>query len=254
MEKKKSSVVVLIPYSEYIPGHFLPSLAQVTKILVENYEVADVLFSAKCPLDAARNLLFGEALTHNYDYVLWIDTDMLISGKQAYELINFLERHPEYTASTGFYFQRGKTFQPLAFIATVNTDTLKHEFHPFVPKDASPVQIDGAGLGCFAINMNSFREKADPQFDEELGWSWDKASTHFFHPFFEFTDISEDLNFCRRLKKADAKLALLPYIEVAHYGMAARGWCYQAHKRASDNFKTIKLIKSDEDAKRVSKH
>jgi len=77
------------------------------------------------------------------------------------------------------------------------------------------------------LRVKDYKEKIIPLLKEEQP--------------FKHGDIGEDMYFCMWLKLANLKLVLLPYVEVPHYGMSAQGWCYDAWRRASKNFKQIKV-------------
>jgi len=147
-------------------------------------------------IDASRNLIVEHALKIGYDYILWVDSDMIlpkntllklladgkdiVSGVYSYKLI-----HADTAVAKRFVKEEDDTYEDVPLKEIRETKEL--------------MQIDGVGFGCVLTKADVFRKIEPPWF------VYDK-------------DLGEDIYFCRKAQKAGFEIFLNPQIKAGHIG------------------------------------
>ena len=198
-------IMLGVPVSDTIPGLFLGSFGAIQCELMRKGHYVVHSITDKIPLDRGRNNIFYSCIESrvNYDYLFWMDADMVIDVAHALTLINYLEEHPEVDSVTGLYVRKCKPWNPTTYTYE-NT-----KFISFVPTGTDPVEIGGVGLGCMVNRVKSLKEKLLPV----IGSSG--------VPFWFDKNHDEDLNYCELMQRAGMKLILLPAVAIPHVGAAA---------------------------------
>lgn len=147
-------------------------------------------------IDASRNLIVEHALEIGYDYILWVDSDMIlpkdtllrllshgkdiVSGVYSYKLI-----HGENAVAKRFVKDAEDTY----------TDVPLKEIRE--SKELMPV--DGVGFGCVLTKVDVFKKIEPPWF------VYDKF-------------LGEDIYFCRKAQEKGYEIFLDPKVRAGHIG------------------------------------
>lgn len=213
-------IMIGIPVSDSIPGLFVGYFGSIISDLTRMGHYVGLSISDKVPLDMARENILRKTIESRaqYDYLLWLDTDMCITSDHVFRMLQYMEVHTDTDAVSGLYFRKGGNFAPTAFHLRDNPKRERgFDFETIHPKDGTPIQIGAVGMGCMLMCMKAFRAKLMAQHKPE-------------EPYFKFDGEGEDMYFCNLMRKAGMKLMLLPEIEVPHMGGTVGKWHYDKAK------------------------
>ena len=179
--------------------------------------------SDACGIDVARETIFRQVMEDKPllesgagpDYLLWLDTDIIVSHDQIDKMLDFMESNPNADAASALYLKKVGNI-PVIFDAEPD-ETCPPHFYRFKQAYKIPDKtglIDGVGFGCIILRVDSLRNKLLPKYsDRRLFW-FDTRKNLLEAKYVN----GEDLNFCGLMKSAGMKLYLLPDIKVGHYG------------------------------------
>ena len=153
-----------------------------------------------CPqsysIDASRNLIVEHALEIGYDYIMWIDSDMILPKNTLTtlmshdkDIVSGVYRHKllfgENVVAKRFVPDKKDRYEDLTIKEVVESDGL--------------IEVDGVGFGCVLTKVDIFRHIKKP-------WFWYS------------TAMGEDIYFCRKAQKAGYKVFLDTSILCDHIG------------------------------------
>ena len=194
MEENKDlkKIVIGVPHTGVFNAHTVMSLLSLA--VPDGYQM-QFHFVASCLLYESRERIARYALQENADYLLFLDSDMVVP----YDLVVKLVKH-DLMFVTGMAFKRIYPYQP-CFYTTVR---LKKDFKPILESpaefpDEGLLKIEGAGMACCLIKTDVFRNVKPP---------W----------FFPLPNIGEDLTFCLKLQKNKIDMFVDLGINVGHVG------------------------------------
>lgn len=150
----------------------------------------------------SRNNLSAYAVQNNFDYVMWLDSDMQFESDIIVRLYDHMKQGK--TVVSGLYFRRVKPFTPVLF-KTLDYNTNKWEDFLDYPKD-SVFKVEGMGFGCVMTDTQVFFDIAR------------ECDGKFFTP---TKNMGEDLAFCWRARQAGHELWCDSSIKCAHWGRIA---------------------------------
>lgn len=181
-------ILLAIPSARYVETECFVSLFE-----MEKTGDIELLIPNSYSIDVARNVIARYAEEHKFDYILWVDSDMilpkdtltrlikydkdLVAGVYAYKLLNnervVAKRH------------NGEDYKDL---------TIKE-----IQESKGLIDIDAVGFGCVLTKVSMF-EKID-------------------YPYFIYTqEMGEDVYFCAKAKNAGFKLLLDTDLICGHKG------------------------------------
>lgn len=158
----------------------------------------DARIGVFCPqsysIDASRNQIVEHALEIGYDYILWIDSDMIIPKNT---LIQLLSHEKDLVSGVYAY----KLLNGKNAVAKRFKENDVYEDIPLseIRAEEKIIEIDGVGFGCVLTKVDMFRNIKKP---------WFKYSP----------TMGEDIYFCRKAQKAGYKVYLDTSIKCGHIG------------------------------------
>jgi 2-polyprenyl-3-methyl-5-hydroxy-6-metoxy-1,4-benzoquinol methylase len=192
-------LAICIPLYGSIPANFFINFMNRIHELYtngRNYEVRIHMKQGQ-PVDLVRNELVNMALQYNCDYIMFIDSDMILPPKAIDNLIDM-----NVDIASGLYFSKGKPFLPVARIYQDD----KHFYLEDFEFDRI-LEVDGVGLGCCLIKSEIFKKIKYPWF--KFNWSEWKG---------QIGQLAEDLYFFDEAKKLGYKVYLNTGITCNHFG------------------------------------
>lgn len=154
----------------------------------------------------ARNKLAARAVEGKYDYILWLDSDMVLPPDVGKRLVQQAMLGRDYVS--GLYFKRGLPTHPIIYQDIVwergEDGIIKHGAEPFMeyPKD-QVFQIAGSGLGCCLMKVDIIKQV---------------VSSFMQPPFDPLPALGEDFSFCWRLNKLGIKMWCDSRVKCGHVG------------------------------------
>lgn len=167
-------ILIAIPTAKYIESKtfksiynlYIPAGCETHFEVFYGYNIAQV-----------RNLMADYAIRDNYDYVFWVDSDIILSKNT---LLSLYSHQKDYVS--GVYIQRRSgtrvpevyLYNHIGGMDNANIDDLK---------DQGLKEVAATGFGCVLTTVDMIREIGYPQFEY-------KNSLDHMHT------ISEDVDFC----------------------------------------------------------
>src|SRR3989338_9966148 len=146
----------------------------------------------------------------NYDYIMWIDSDIIFEPEQFKLLLDQMESDKKIHILSGLYFHESER----RFVAVKQWNSTyykKHQSHLFLlEKDVKgknqPIKVDYAGMGFMLIRKGVFERLDYPWFNPlDLNTGPDQKSFS-----------REDAAFCLKAKKAGINTYVDPETIVGH--------------------------------------
>lgn len=190
-------ILIAVPTAKYIETKTFKSIYDLH--IPEGYTVDFESFFGY-NVDQVRNLIAHHAITANYDYVLFIDSDISFTPESLSELLMV-----EGDIVTGVYRQRfldkvvPEIYVDLPGGGTDNIDP------DYLNEQMEPFEIAGCGFGYVLVKVKVMKDIGYPQF--------------FYKHSIEFEDtVSEDTYFCEKAKKKGYKIICNPLVQCGHIG------------------------------------
>lgn len=193
MEKK--TIAICVPIEKTVPSDFFLNYIGIL-LGSQKYEIK-ILFSNAFPISVARNELVLEALEKGFDYLLFLDTDMLFPNNIIDLLLNMKK-----DIASALYFSKNPPYRPII--------RKKHGNSYAVVKQVDLnkiIEVDAVGFGSILIKRQVFEK-----IQEKEGL-----------PFFQLMDardipVGEDVYFCEKAGKAGFKIFVNTGLICGHIG------------------------------------
>lgn len=208
-------ILIAVPCMDQVPAPFCSSLAMLQK--PKDYE-CKLTFRIGSLIHTSRNDVARMAIEGEYDFVFWLDSDMVFSPETLIKLLDTLESKGLDFIS-GLYFRRVPPYSPVLFDRLDIKDNicLWSEFKE-VPEDV--FKIGGCGFGCVLM-------KTDILFD---------IQGKFGSMFTPIGNNGEDVAFCWRARQCGYKLYCDPEVACGHVGYSViDNHFFDAFKDYKDN-------------------
>lgn len=184
--------LIAVPAMDMCHSRFAQSLATLDKV-----GECQVSFIMNSLIYDARNKFCQQAIEGEFDYILWLDSDMVFPS---YVLQQFMQDDKDIVA--GLYFRRAYPFTPVAFSKLRREDgILRIKDLEEWPNDL--FEVDGVGFGCVLMKTDCLFDIAGKE-----GGVW----------FTPTQDAGEDAAFCLRAKEYGYKIWIDPAVKLGHVG------------------------------------
>ena len=206
-------ILIAVPSMDTVPAQFAQSLATMNR--VENCAVA---FQIGSLVYASRNQLALIAIQGGYDYVLWLDSDMVFNPDTLEAL---WQNRDKGDILTGLYFRRVEPYTPVLFSKLDITETEAiNEGVLNVPSE--PFEVAACGFGCVLMPTEIFISVINKH-------------GNLFAP---IRGVGEDLSFCYRARDCGYKIVCIPSVELGHVGYyTVTKQFYEVYNRGKDESK-----------------
>lgn len=152
-----------------------------------------------------RELIMRDALEGGYDYLLFVDDDIVLPAHALHSLVEVAEGDPLTGVVGGLYYTRDSS-RPVVVDAWDSTDTSTAHIPPFTTTSYDPV--DGVGFGCALLRVAVARGLAPPYFPlhvyVERRSRWVRL-------------CDEDYRYCERVRRAGFRVRLDGRVRCEHY-------------------------------------
>jgi len=152
----------------------------------------------------------------DYDYIMWIDSDIVWRFEQFFKLLNTLENYPQLQMISGLY----KMEDTIHYATVINWELdffKKHGTFRFMSVDdlksydkETLIEVAYTGMGFILIRKGVFEKVGYPWFKP----IWEKILLDNGINAVDFT--SEDVGFCRTATEKGIKIMVDPSIIVGH--------------------------------------
>lgn len=155
-----------------------------------------------CLVYDAREKIINFAENVNADWILYIDSDMVLPSDCLLKFVNAKLENKEIEIMGGMCFKRTPPFQPCFYTkARINPETKKPLLEsPIDFPETGLIEVEGIGMACTFIRKSA----------------WKKVKEKHESPFFPYPGVGEDLSFCIRARMAGIKMYTDLSINVGH--------------------------------------
>lgn len=208
-------VLIAVPCMDQVPSLFAQSLACMTKV-----GDCQVAFQIGSLVYTSRNDLAGYAMKEGFDYVFWLDSDMVFKADVLEKMMQRMQDN-DIKMLTGIYFRRHPPYSPVIFEKMDVGESGGWKFSDFAeyPKDEL-FEVAACGFGCVLM-------ATEVLLDVQL------KQGRLFHP---FHGGGEDISFCWRVRQSGYKIMCDPTIPLGHVGnVVIDGTLYHNYLKLEDN-------------------
>lgn len=184
-------ILLAIPSARYIETECVTSLFEMEK-------TGDIeLFIPKSySVDVGRNIIAKYAQENGFDYIMWVDSDMILPKNT---LVRLLSHDKDIVAGVYSY----KVLGNKEVVAKRFQDETREEYDNLTIKEIKEssglIEVDGFGFGCVLTKVSVFKEIP--------------------YPWFIYTqEMGEDIFFCRKAQNEEYKLWLDTDVICGHVG------------------------------------
>lgn len=188
---------------------FIPSITGVMKsIAVEGlaelcFEAASmkgyefsIRIGSQMFIDSARNITVDFAIDNGYDYILWLDDDMVIMPGS--NILHKLFAHDKDIVAP-LFFTRSLPYMPLLFDKVVRADGCFTTYDHRIDYKKELQKVDGVGFGFVLTKVEVFKKIGSPYFETRAG-------------------LGEDMFFCNKACNNGFEIYCDATIDVGHIG------------------------------------
>ena len=193
--------LIAVPCMDTVHVPFVESLVRLDKPAG-----TEIMFRRNSLVYDSRNLLSLHAIQENYDYVLWMDSDIICPPDALTTLLDDMDTYDTRMVS-GLYVMRSFPAEPVIYdVIREPVDKDGHmvkqiRTYTDYPKDMT-FDVDGCGFG-FVLTSVSLLKKV-----------WDK----FGPAFAPFTWAGEDISFCHRVNQLGEQIMCDSRVRLGHIG------------------------------------
>lgn len=159
-------------------------------------------------IPAQREMIMQDALDGNYDYLFFVDDDIVLPPDALEQLFETIEADPQTAVAGGLYYSRD-SIRPIAVSGWESADTTTAYVPPFTSRSTDTV--DGIGFGCAILRVSVARTFAEPYFPAHV--YLERASR-------VARQCDEDFRYCERVRQAGYRVRLDARVHCGHYDRA----------------------------------
>lgn len=189
-------LLIGIPSYDYMHAEFVKCLSALLIKLTQDKIAFDVVIENGTLVYFARDKIACKAINKGYDYVLWLDADMVFPPTIFEDL---MDNGKDFIS--GVAHSRRPPFNSCLFSNTADLNHLER----FEEYPAEPFEVQGCGFACVLIKteiLKAVQLKEKTCFLPEMQWG-------------------EDLTFCRRARALGFRIWADPCVRLGHIGHEA---------------------------------
>ena len=195
-------ILIAVPCMDYLEADFVECLTDLLLYPGNPGEVEVKYLKASLVYDARNQLVKYARDKGGFDYVLWLDSDMMFQPDLLARMVDDM-RSGGLQALTGLCFGRRPPFNPCIYKELgVNNDgkviTPYRTVYADYPRD-SVFEVEACGFACLLVRMDVL-----------------EAMGIYGVPFFPVAGLGEDLTFCWRARKLDIKFHCDSRLKIGH--------------------------------------
>lgn len=192
-----SKIMIAVPCMDQVPAPFAQSLAMIRKPdddVACSFQMGSLIYTS-------RNNLALQAMKAEFDYMLWIDSDMVFQQDLLIKMKQVMDEK-DLDFLTGLYFRRVPPFTPVLFDQLDIDENGICTWTDWKDVPEGMFKIGGCGFGCVLI-------KTDVLFDVQAKFG------EMFNP---IANMGEDLSFCWRARQCGYDIWCDPSLVCGHVG------------------------------------
>ena len=187
-------ILIAVPCMSMLPVEYVNSLLK-----LEHEGQCDIVHLPNSLIYTARDQLAVMSVRENYDYLLFIDSDMVVPPDSIKRLLNHKK-----DIVCGLYFKRKQNYEPVIYSKLKFSLLDEPTIEPAMDYKDGLIEIEGCGMGLCLIKTEVF--KSILQYDYSC-----------FEP---LPHLGEDFAFCIRARNRGYKIYCDTTLKCGHVGTA----------------------------------
>lgn len=188
-------ILIAVPCMDHVPTPFCQSLALIQKI-----GDCTLMMQSGSLVYASRDTLATLSVTKEFDYVLWLDSDMVFKPDTLIRMMDTLQKN-DLDILTGLCFRRVPPYTPTLFDKLeMDGDKCIHTEFDEIPEEL--FEVGGCGFAAVLMKTDVFLD----------------VSAKFGAMFTPIGSNGEDASFCMRARECGYKIYCDPKIVIGHVG------------------------------------
>jgi hypothetical protein len=171
---------------------------------------------------AQRELIMRDAIDGAYDYLFFVDDDIVLPAAALEMLLETAESDPTTAVVGGLYYSRD-SLKPIAVADWDSTDTSSAHIPAF--SSTSTGIVDGIGFGCALLRISAARNLTAPYFPAHVYIESGARRARL---------CDEDYLYCERVRQAGNTVRLDARVRCGHYDRASDSLAPIAWERDAD--------------------
>lgn len=199
-------ILIAVPLPESVSNSFYSNLIEIISYTKKHLPgLEELSYSTKSGVrtDKNRNVLIDEALENNYDYILWLDADMVYPVdiivkyfQQPFKIIGCV------------YFKRKYPYHPVLYVNGTNPIKPYKMVDPTKLEPNKIYEVDGLGFGGVMVDTEVYRTMGG---DKYMNYGLN------YHLPYETTDqLTHDLVWCKKAKEYGYKIFVHTGVYAGH--------------------------------------
>ena len=223
-------IYIGVPTSAFTHYLFASSLLGLVTYTKSIYPDCEIIYDPQegVRTDRNRNIILERAYQHNFDYMLWLDSDMNFPSNM---IVKYLEARKavKWDIIGCLYFKGVAPYDPVGFLEKGT----KGRYRPLEPgsiTDMHVIEVEALGYGGMMVSRTVFDKMGDNK--------WTRYGSNFHLPERHDTEYqTHDIWWCEQAKQAGFKIHLHGGIHPTHIKMKEVGvedW-KREHEKESQN-------------------
>jgi hypothetical protein len=156
-------------------------------------------------IPAQRELIMQDALDGDYDYLFFVDDDIVLPNDALENLVETMEADAQTAVVGGLYYSRDAV-RPIVVAGWDSTDTTTAYIPAYT--SMSTDLVDGIGFGCALLRVSTARAFAPPYFPAHVDLERRARVAR---------QCDEDFLYCERVRKHGSRVRLDARVRCGHY-------------------------------------
>lgn len=188
-------ILIAVPCMDQVPALFCQSLAQLQKV-----GECSLAMKMGSLIYTSRNDLAMSAIAGGYDYILWLDSDMVFKPDTLIRMVDTMKKN-DLDILSGLYFRRVPPYSPVLFDKLeMKGEICRFSEFKTLPNDL--FEVGGIGFGCVLMDVSVLI-------------SVQSRHNNMFTP---IGNNGEDIAFCIRARECGYRIFCDPSVVCGHVG------------------------------------
>lgn len=207
-------ILIAVPCMDQVPVPFCYSLA-----LLDKPDGCSLTMKSGSMIYSSRDSLAMSALSGEYDYIFWMDSDMVFPQDALKSLLKTLQKK-KLDMITGLYYRRTPPYSPVLFDELEIGADGSAVYTEFKEIPEGLFKVGGCGFGCVLMDVGVFLD----------------VQGKFGQMFTPIGRNGEDTSFCWRARQCGYEIWCDPSVECGHVGYStitrsvSKAWNEQNNK------------------------
>ena len=200
-------IAIAVPMPDHVSDSFTKNLIQIityTRSNVPDLEELVYINQKGVRTDKNRNVMIKECMEYGFDYILWLDADMVFPHDI---IVSYLEARP-FDVMGCVYFKRSYPHDPVMYVHGTNPLKPYKIVNPLEIVEGTVVEVDGVGFGGVMVNCDVYKAMGDDRYMV--------YGENFHLPYPTTEQATHDLVWCKKAQEHGFKIFVHTGVHAGH--------------------------------------